>query len=361
MKKKRILLINDSGTFGGVQTIFNNIVKCSDFSAWDVKIIFGTNGPIYDNVSKIGYETKYLREDMQLNRKEELFILFEIIRAIDKELKLKQYEKVYASGFLSCMACGILSYKYKNIKFIWHEHNMPKSSVRKLIVKTLGKHIKKILVVSQAIKDRYPINDDEKVVVLRNGIVVNENEFIDNKEKNILNLAIVSRIDMGKGHLEVIDAFKRLNKEYYRLYIIGNATSKKAEVIEETIKKECEQNDNIIYVGYKKDVESYYKKIDVVIQASTSWDSLPTVLIEAMNYNCALIGSNIGGIPEIIDKNNGYIIEVDNIVNNLEKTLNLIKKDNKLIDMQIYSKKVLESKFSLNEQIRKINKLFKEI
>lgn len=358
---EKILLLNDSGNFGGVQSVFRNIVKYGDFKSFDVDILFATNGPIYEEVKALGYKINYTQELRRLSNFEQLQLLFKFMLRINKEIKDNNYDKVYASGFLSCMACGILSYKYKNIKFIWHEHNMPKSSARKLIVKTLGKHIKKILVVSKAIKDRYPIEDDEKVVVLRNGIIINDNDFIEYKEKNILNLAIVSRIDRGKGHIEVIEAFKRLNNEDSRLYIIGNATSKKAEVIEEAIKEECKQNNKIIYVGYTKDVEKYYKKMDIVIQASTSWDSLPTVLIEAMNYNCALIGSNIGGIPEIIEKNNGYVIEVDNIVNNLESILALIKKDKALIDMQINSKKILKSKFALNNQISKINKLFKEV
>lgn len=356
---QKLLLLNDSGNFGGVQSVFRNITKYCDFKNYEVKILFCSNGPIYDEVKSFGYEIDYIQSLKKLSKKDEIILLIKEILRLNSELK-NNYDKVYANGFMSCVATGVLSFKYKNTKFIWHEHNMPKSKLRKRFLKFISKNIKKIIIVSEGIKNNYFTNDD-RLVVLYNGIESDDKDYFQFKSKDKIKLGIVSRIDQGKGHLEVIEAFNKVNRDDMELYIIGNATSRDASVIEEKIKGFSKTNSNIKYEGYSRDVAKYYKELDFVIQASTAWDSLPTVLIEAMNYNCALIGSDIGGIPEIIDKRNGYIVNNNDVTLELYRLFQTIIKDDKLKSMQINSKKVLSEKFILTTQMDTIKKIVNEV
>lgn len=358
---EKLLLINDSGNFGGVQSVFRNILNYGAFNDFEIDILFATNGPIYDEIKEKGYTIEYMVELKKFNYLEILNILRKLIFKINKALKENNYDKVYANGFLSCVACGILAYKYKNIKFVWHEHNMPPSNLRKLFLKFMLVNIKKVMVVSEGIKNNYCIKDDKKIITVYNGIESDDFSYLDYKDCKKIKLAIVSRMDRGKGHLEVIEAFKKVNRADMELYIIGGATNKDAQLVEDQIRIECTRNNNIKFVGFTKEVDKYYKEMDIIIQASTKWDSLPTVLIEAMNYNCALIGTQIGGIPEIVNNKNGYLINVETLIEELTELLKIINKNNKLIEKQINSKKVLKENFIIYKQVTTINDILKSI
>lgn len=358
---EKLLLINDSGNFGGVQSVFRNILNYGAFNDFDIDILFATNGPIYDEVKEKGYNIEYIVELRKFKSLEIIDLLRKLILKIDKTLKVKRYDKVYANGFLSCVACGILSYKYKDIKFVWHEHNMPPSKLRKIFLKSILPNVKKVMVVSKGIRDNYCIKDDKKVTVVYNGIESDNFSYLNNKDNEKIKLAIVSRMDRGKGHLEVIEAFNKANRDDMELYIIGGATNKEAQLVEDEIKNKCSENTNIKLIGFTKEVDKYYKEMDIIIQASTKWDSLPTVLIEAMNYNCALIGTKIGGIPEIINNKNGYLINVDTLVEDLTELLKKITKSDELKEKQINSKVILKEKFVIYKQIEIINSILKNI
>lgn len=358
---EKILLVNDSGNFGGVQSVFRNLVKHGAFDEFETDLLFATNGPIYNEIKEMGFNIQYTQELKKLTKFGELKLLFKFLIKVNKVLKNNSYDKVYANGFLSCVSCGILSYKYSNIKFIWHEHNMPRSNLRKKFLSLISKKIKKILVVSKGIARNYLKTIEDKVQVVYNGIESDGIDYINCKDDNIIRFGIVSRIDTGKGHLEVINAFNKLQREDVELYIIGSATTQKAISIEEEIKIHSKLNPKIKVVSFTKDVDLYYKKIDVLIQASTKWDSLPTVLIEAMNYNCALIGTNIGGIPEIVSDKNGFVIELNNLEDELINIMTSISKDNNLMIKQKKSKEILKEKFVIDKQVDEIKKVIKAL
>ena len=80
-----------------------------------------------------------------------------------------------------------------------------------------------------------------------------------------------------------------------------------------------------------------------------------------MNYNCALIGSDVGGIPEIINNDNGYIVKKDRLVEDLTALLKGLKKDDEIISKQVKAKSILKEKFIISRQVKIINDILKSI
>lgn len=73
----------------------------------------------------------------------------------------------------------------------------------------------------------------------------------------------------------------------------------------------------------KEEIFAWNKKIDVYVQPSLQ-EGLPRSVIEAMSTGCPAIGSNIAGIPELLD--NEYLFNPNNgveIVNAIKNILNL--------------------------------------
>lgn len=91
------------------------------------------------------------------------------------------------------------------------------------------------------------------------------------------------------------------------LSVAGSGTSEYVERL-----KKYEDN-NIKFIGYTSP-DDFFKNIDVLIVPSLWNDTLPTVVFEAFVYGVPVIGSNRGGIPEMINhRENGFLFDPDDI------------------------------------------------
>lgn len=78
----------------------------------------------------------------------------------------------------------------------------------------------------------------------------------------------------------------------------------------------------------KEEMFNWYKRIDIYVQPSLQ-EGLPRSLIEAMSMGCPCIGSNIAGIPELIDKNSLF---------NPKKNKEIISCIIKMLDINVLKK-----------------------
>lgn len=208
----------------------------------------------------------------------------------------------------------------------------------------LKKNVKKlpnIIYVSQIfLQKRYPTYGN----VLSCSDVeihVNDNDINIRKEKiekfNINDKIILGScgaIDMRyKGYQYVIKAIYLLKKQYnldieYNLIGAGN------QKFLLKIAKKYHVEKNISFLGAKshEQVVEFMKKMDIYIQPSNA-DAIPRVVLEAMSTGCPCIGSNVGGIPELIDKK--YIFKKKNTKDLAKKIINLLLNKNEMLSQAI--------------------------
>ena len=61
------------------------------------------------------------------------------------------------------------------------------------------------------------------------------------------------------------------------------------------------------------ELENRYKKCDIFV-APSRYESFGIVFVEAMKFSKPVIGTNVGGIPDIVLNNkNGYLIEPESV------------------------------------------------
>lgn len=161
---------------------------------------------------------------------------------------------------------------------------------------------------------------DSKIQCIYNGIedfklpLHLKNENSDSKIK----VCIVGLIQYQKGQDIFIEAIKNLNQDGY--HIIGSIVGPIGENnYYEKLKSQSvitNQMHSIKFIGtldHQSAIE-FMNTQDIVICLSRYRETLPTVLLEAMALKKSIIGTNIGGIPEIItDGENGYLIDPDNV------------------------------------------------
>ncbi|KTF13169.1 glycosyltransferase family 4 protein [Pseudoalteromonas sp. H103] len=88
------------------------------------------------------------------------------------------------------------------------------------------------------------------------------------------------------------------------------------------------ENKKIKQVGFissKLEMASWFKQIDIYIQPSFT-EGLPRSLVEAMSFGIPCIGSNVGGIPEIVHSN--YLFKPGNVEELISLIYKLVSSEN---------------------------------
>jgi len=136
----------------------------------------------------------------------------------------------------------------------------------------------------------------------------------DKFKKRKLNIAIFGRIEEGKGQHIVVDAMQKLLKEKkdISLTMIGHTMDKSYQnQLVEKIKGNG-INNFIRFKGFIESAITYMPCFDVVV-LSTHCETFGLVLIEAMRAGVTVVGTNAGGVPEIIEHNiSGCLVEPRN-------------------------------------------------
>jgi len=115
------------------------------------------------------------------------------------------------------------------------------------------------------------------------------------------------RLEREKGINTLIKSFKNLYNE--KLLIIGDGPLRN--------KLMTNKPPNVELLGYKKgkELEDFICNAHFVIVPSEWYENNPMSIVEAYSFGIPVIGSNLGGIPEIIlDGKTGFIFEAKNSV-----------------------------------------------
>lgn len=131
------------------------------------------------------------------------------------------------------------------------------------------------------------------------------------KEKDFV-FVFVGRMVGDKGINELIAAFSRFKDSNIKLLLVGDLESDLDPLNRETI-QEINENENIISVGFQKDVRPYFAISHSLVFPSYR-EGFPNVVLQAGAMGLPSIVSNINGCNEIIEEGvNGIIIPPKNI------------------------------------------------
>lgn len=276
-----------------------------------------------------------------------------------------------AIGNIACKLCRKKNIKYKieMVACAWdgyiNHHNSFGKIIAPIMYFVTRHNVKKseevLYVTSKFLQRRYPTLGNEVAcsdVVLskyKDEVLNNRIKKIDSMNMSKIKLCTVANVGLKyKGQEFVIKALYNLKSKgsnNFIYYLIGNGdkTYLKKIISKYNLEKE------VVFLGSLNHNQVFEKldEIDIYIQPSLQ-EGLPRALLEAMSRACPSIGSNAGGIEELLNKkyifNKRDVKKIENILFNLDK--------NNLIEMAKFSIKKAKE-FDLEKLNNLRNKFYK--
>ncbi|EDU35685.1 glycoside hydrolase [Clostridium sporogenes] len=311
IKVLQIITGNDIG--GGGKHVLNLCHYSKDL----FKTVLGCigEGPLYDKAKELGIETTLFSSKCFMNREIEEYIRNNNIDIANFHGAKAFFTHYFINKKLSIPTVATVHSNYKedflNNKLKYYLFTP--LSVKG--IKSFNNHI----CVSNYIKDILDKdNIESKKFIVNNGIDLNYykgkkannnlREELNIEEKDVVYI-MIARMHPIKNHNLLIEAFYKLEQEYknVKLLLLGDG------VEEENLKEKVDKlnlNSNIIFLGFKENIEDYIEIADISILTSLNEGGAPPlVILESGIKKVPVIASDVGDIPYTINKDNGFLID----------------------------------------------------
>ncbi|WP_091772403.1 N-acetyl-alpha-D-glucosaminyl L-malate synthase BshA [Piscibacillus halophilus] len=195
--------------------------------------------------------------------------------------------------------------------------------------------VKDTALTQEDLKDKFEIKDHEKVLI------------------HISNFRQVKRVE------DVIRVFDQVTKQVdAKLLLVGDGPehTKIRDLV-----NELDLNDQVLFLGRQDNIHDLLNISDLKLLLSEK-ESFGLVLLEAMISGVPCIGTDIGGIPEVIaDGKNGFICEVGNIEQISRKAIHLLSDDSLWNQFSKYAKTYAYENFNSNLIVRQYETIYNEV
>lgn len=185
----------------------------------------------------------------------------------------------------------------------------------------------------------------------------------EGKIENKNSIVYFGRLSPEKGLLTLLEAVKILRakgKDSIEVKIIGDGPIKNS--LESMVRREG--LNNIHFLGYKigEELISEIKKSLFAILPSTCCENNPLSVIEAFVLGKPVIGSRIGGIPELVRNDvTGLTFEVGNAEDLCLKIEYLISHPDEIIAMGNNAKMFVEQELNANRYYERLMEIYQQV
>ena len=170
----------------------------------------------------------------------------------------------------------------------------------------------KVIAVSEVLNKRLlELYNVDSIVI--NNIISPEFHYLSPQKHPEFRFISIGQLLERKGFDVLINAYSKSKlPDDVKLLIIGDDGGKKDELIE--LSKTLKISNKIDFLGKKTkhELANLFAASDVFVLSSRS-ETFGVVFIEAMMYGLPVIGTRCGGPDEIINEENGILVDVDNV------------------------------------------------
>ncbi len=170
----------------------------------------------------------------------------------------------------------------------------------------------------------------------------------------------VARLDPVKGNDFLIEAMAQVVKQFSnaRLIIAGDGSQR--GLLEGRI-KELGIEENVLLLGFRKDIPEILQMIDVFVLASLN-EGMGRVILEAMACEKPIVATRVGGIPELVEHGKqGFLVEPAEPSSLSQAMLELAVDGEKRKFFGTNGKRKVSEMFSIEKMIKDIEALYEDL
>ena len=375
MKKKILFIIWTFTDGGGSERILSNIVNNINYDDYEVDILEYRNmGKQYPKVNKnveILKAVTYNKSNLfiKLRNRFRTILVFYMPSLLRRFVIKKKYDIEIGFNYLIPQR---LVTKSKNVLKIGWMHgsienlSFPENKKYYKLQKNIFENLNIVVPISNntqnSIINLYP-QYSYKLRKIYNGYdfdkisnsALGENFKINKKNDEKIIIAL-GRLDENKNFILLIEALKilKIRNINFKTIILGEGEEKN-RILNKINKYQLQ--DYIKLLGYKNNPYKYINCSDILAVTSKA-EGFPTVIAEAMTIGIPFISTDVSGVEELINNGECGIVAKDDPLDYANKLEWLIKNEN-LCNMGEKCKKYI-NKFSIENQVKEINLLFKE-
>ena len=354
----RVLHIIDHMGLGGAQRVLEGLISHSKNEEW-----------FFYSLRKCPKISESLSCGNS-NSKYDFLSFFEVKRLIkEKNINILHchLKKSFLIGYL------LKRFFFPNIVLIFHEHGKIEDNKYIKFLHFGKKHVDLFIAVSDATQKRlihYVKIPERQVKTIFNFVDLDRfnpetiNKFdrkFERKRFGVNNtdfvLGFAARIVRSKGWHELLCAFTKLQKKNIKLLIAGTGPEKK-----ELLRKidELHLVNQIKYVGFVDNITRFYCCIDLFVVPSHGEPFGMTVL-ETQASGIPVLACNVAFLNELIQNMENGILFKKGDAQDLAEKIEFIINHNKLTLDLITSGLNNVKKYSLDEYIKKMNRLYSSL
>lgn len=336
---KNVLIINQSAELYGSDKALLELLQNYPKDQYNPIVVLHEQGPLTLKLKELDIqiiETSVIKVKRGiLNAKFLLGLPFEVVGSfikIRKGLKGKKIHVIHSNA--TSVFIGAFYAFFFRIPHIWHVHEIIEKPKR---ISLIYPHIinffsKKVIFNSNATATHFTRilpKIERKSSIIHNGQSRNE-EFTGSEQiqairknqfhckDNAVVIGLIGRISRLKGQKLLLAAYDALLKKGFdniHLVFIGSAPKGQEFYTENLISKikTLQIEDKTTILPFTEEIWPIYDSIDIVVVPSTEPESFGLVATEGMLSKKPVIGSNHGGLKEIIVHNEtGFLFENKN-------------------------------------------------
>ncbi|MBN2570313.1 MAG: glycosyltransferase [Deltaproteobacteria bacterium] len=362
MKKVKVVHIVENLDVGGLEKIIASIVKNLDREKYETEVwCLSKGGVIAQEIENAGSKMKIVGMSSYYNP-------VNILR-LSVMLRKTQTDIMHTHGYFAGTFGRLSAIVVRIPVVITHVHSTYFGYTKRnmLIERILSHFTDKIICISHAVKKF--VVDNEGISRKRVHVIYNGIESPGEREDRLSRVALgiddkdivivtVASLVPNKGHKVLLDAFHvlSLKHENVRLLLIGDG------ILRNELERYAERlnlYDRVIFTGVSSDVYLLLRLSDIFVLPTVEREGLGIAIIEAMACGLPVVGSRLGGIPEVIqDQKNGFLFTPGNS-QELAQVLGLLVSDGNLRNAAGNAgRKIFAETFTAEEMTRRIEMLY---
>ena len=370
-KKIKILHIQQSISFGGVERTRLSLAKHLDRSLFEQKLICTSHrGGLITEIREEGvevYEIGNLKSPFQWSQH----------KKVQKIIETYKPDIIHGAVFEGVTMAAINGWLKKVPVIIIEETSDPKNRSWKgnLLMKLFSIMADKVIGVSEGVTEEYLKGklklSDTKAITINNGVALprelKDDELKEAKQKWGINegdfvIGSIGRmlLDSHKRFSDLIKAFAAFakNKENVKLLLVGDGPERAGY---EKLVADLKISEKVIFTAYQSDVTLFYKMMNVFSLVS-SREAFGLVLAEAMLNQLPVVATKVGGMKYIVDDGQtGFLVnpyQIDEIAEKFE----ILYNDRELCKiLSRQGRKKAFSEFTEENYTKRIEKLYLEL